>query len=233
MSDASPRGAPVIQALALARRFGRRWALAHIDLEVQEGEALLLTGPNGSGKTTLLRLLVGLLAPSHGELRVFGLEPARERVSVRRRTAVLAHDLWLYPRLSAGETLRLWRRLGGERSATGDGERRVAELLAGVSLGESGSLPVGAFSAGMRKRLALARLRAERPRLLLLDEPFAALDAEGKALVAAWLAAQRAEGVTLIVASHALERAVPLCDRAVRLEAGQLVWRGAASELAA
>ncbi len=190
---------------------------------------MLLTGPNGSGKTTLLRLLVGLLAPSHGMLRVFGLDPARERTAVRARAAFLAHDLWLYPRLTAAETLHLWQRLGGEPAVA----EEVAALLGGVGLAESGSLPVGAFSAGMRKRLALARLRLERPRLLLLDEPFAALDAEGKALVVAWLAALRADGVTLIVASHALDLAAPLCDHALRLEAGQVTWRGAARDLAA
>ncbi len=229
MTVSPPLDTPVVQAADLARRFGRRWALAHVDLELREGEALLLTGPNGSGKTTLLRLLVGLLSPSHGSLRVFGLDPARERTAVRARTALLAHDLWLYPRLTAAETLRLWRRLGGESA----GDEEIVGLLARVGLPEWESLPVGAFSAGMRKRLALARLRVERPRLLLLDEPFAALDADGKGLVAAWLATLRAERVTLIIASHALELAAPLCDRAVRLEGGQVVWRGAARDLAA
>jgi heme exporter protein A len=229
MIDPPAPGTPVVQAAGLARRFGRRWALAHVDLEVREGEALLLAGPNGSGKTTLLRLLVGLLAPTHGSLRVFGLEPVRERMAVRARTALLAHDLWLYPRLTAGETLGLWRRLGGGTA----GDEDVAGLLARVGLADAGVLPVGAFSAGMRKRLALARLRLERPRLLLLDEPFAALDAEGQESVSRWLIGLRSEGTTLVLASHALERAAPLCDRALRLEAGQVVWRGAASELAA
>ncbi len=219
----------IVEARGLARRFGTRWALAHVDLEVEAGEALLVAGPNGSGKTTLLRLLVGLLAPSAGRLRVFGLDPVRERMTVRARATLLSHDLWLYPRLTAGETLRLWRALDGP-SATEDG---VEERLAAAGLAGCERLEVGAFSAGMRKRLALARSRLERPQLLLLDEPFAALDSDGRALVASWLGELRREGVTVVIASHALELAAPLCDRAVRLDGGQIVWRGPAGEVAA
>lgn len=219
--------APALETADLGRRFGRRWALAHVDLELPAGASLLLAGANGSGKTTLLRLLSGRLEASAGSLRVFGLDPRRQRGTVRSGLSLVAHHLSLYPRLTAVETLALWLRLGGESASEG----RVEELLGEAGLEEHGDVEVGGFSAGMRKRLALVRVRIEKPRLLLLDEPFSALDSAGRAWLAEWLRALHREGVGLVIASHALEWAAPLCQRAVRLSAGQVVWRGAASEL--
>ncbi|MEZ5332313.1 MAG: ABC transporter ATP-binding protein [Thermoanaerobaculia bacterium] len=225
MEAAAP--APALETRDLGRRFGRRWALAHVDLEVPAGGSLLLAGANGSGKTTLLRLVSGRLESSAGTLRVFGLDPRRQRGTVRSGLSLVAHHLSLYPRLTAAETLALWLRLGGEEAS----RARVGELWVEAGLEEHGDVEVGGFSAGMRKRLALVRVRIETPRLLLLDEPFSALDAAGRAWLAQWLAGLHREGVGLVIASHALEWAAPLCQRAVRLTAGQVTWRGPAADL--
>ncbi len=201
--------------------------LAHVDLHVEAGEALLVAGPNGSGKTTLLRLVAGCLEASAGSVRTFGLDPRRHGGVVRRELSMVSHHLSLYPRLTGAETLSLWLRLGGEEAAP----TRVEELLVAAGLDGHGGVEVGAYSAGMRKRLALVRVRIERPRLLLLDEPFSSLDSSGRAWLAGCLRALRDEGVSLILASHALEQAALFCDQAVRLSEGQVAWRGPAASL--
>jgi len=216
-----------VSASGLGRRFGRRWAVAHVDLEIAAGEVVLLAGPNGSGKTTLLRLLGGLWKPSRGTLRVFGLDPGRERLSCRRLLCFASHENYLYPPLTALETLRVWARLLG-RAAPDD---ELVELLASVELAERRDHRVGGFSAGMRKRLTLLRTRLEDPRLILLDEPLATLDAAGRRMVERWIAEFRDQGRTVVMASHALERMGALCDRAIELRTGQVIWGGPGREL--
>ena len=214
-----------LRARGVGRRFGRFWALAHVDLEVASGESILLAGPNGSGKTTFLRIVAGLHRLTRGELQVFGQDVRRHLQSCRQELTLVSHDA--YPRLTALETLRVWSRLLGRRN--GDGE--LLELLDEVALVPHKDALVGGFSAGMRKRLTLLRTRLEEPRLVLLDEPFAALDVPGKRLVESWVAGFRERGTTLIVASHALEQAAELCDRAVVLHHGQLAWTGEAGDV--
>lgn len=218
----------MIHARGLGIRFGSQWALAHVDLDLESGDRLLLAGANGSGKTTLLRLIAGLRQPAAGELLVDGRRPTRERFGARSALALVSHHDYLYDRLTAMETLRLWNSLCG-----GSSESRLDDLLAEVGLSAAADRHVGGFSAGMRKRLILARSRLENPRLLLLDEPFASLDPEGQSLVERWVGRFVDDGGTLIVASHAIERASRLCRRAVLLEQGQVAWQGDASALEA
>lgn len=224
-----PAATHVVETRGLGKRFGRHWALAHIDLSVDPGEVVLLAGANGSGKTTLLRLLAGLYRPTRGAARVLGHSLPEERLAARRGVSLLSHDSYLYGRLTARETLRFWSGLRGERPAPGDLDR----LLAEVALEAFADNEVGSFSAGMKKRLSLLRTRLEAPRLVLFDEPFAALDAAGKKLAARWIREFRAAGAAVLVASHAIERSVPLADRALLLDGGQMIWAGAPGELSA
>ncbi len=140
---------------------------------------------------------------------------------------MVSHESYLYDRLTALETLRIWARLAGRPAADGD----LVPLLAAVGLDRRLRLQVGGFSAGMRKRLTLLRTRLEQPRLLLLDEPLSALDADGKRLVEEWIGEAREAGTAVLMASHEVARAAPLCDRAVLLERGQIVWQGAGAEI--
>jgi heme exporter protein A len=218
---------PHVATEDLGKRFGRRWAVAHVSLRVQEGEAVLLAGPNGCGKTTLLRLLGGLYRPSAGRVELFGLDPRHHRMAVRRSFSLISHDNYLYPPLTALETVRLWARLLGHPAS----EDELLALLAEVDLGERSRHRVGGFSAGMRKRLTLVRARLENPRLLLLDEPLASLDSAGKRLVERWIGDHRAAGKAVVVASHAVEQMAALCDRAVLMRGGQIAWTGPAPEL--
>jgi len=221
--------ANLIHARGLGLRFGQHWALAHVDLDLEAGERLLLAGANGSGKTTLLRLIAGLRRPTAGDLTVAGQRPHRQRAAHRRGLSLISHHDYLYDRLTALETLRLWNRLCPPVLD----DVQLADLLDEVGLRTASDRLVGGFSAGMRKRLMLARSRLEKPRLLLLDEPFASLDPEGQALVERWILRFAKDGGALIVASHAIERASRLCRQALLLEQGQAVWRGPAADLGA
>jgi heme exporter protein A len=225
----TPSGGLAIRARGLGRRFGRGWALAHCDLEVAAGSTLLVAGANGSGKTTLLRLLAGLLRPTAGEIAIFGLDPRARRLASRRRLSLVSHQSFLYERLTALESLRLWARIVGRAR----GDAALLALLEEVGLGDRATSQVHTFSAGMRKRLTLARARLEAPDLLLLDEPFAALDVPGQRLVERWIRDSAARGAAVVLASHQLEQAALLCSRAVVLERGQIEWEGDAAEASA
>lgn len=217
------------RAKDLSRRYGQKWAVAHLDLTAEVGEVLLIAGPNGSGKTTFLRMLAGLLRPTLGELDLFGRSLASDRHGWRRNVSLLSHASYLYEPLTALETLRLWARLLGRPSADNELLARLAE----VGLGQDAGNLVSGFSAGMQKRLTFARVRLEDAPLTLLDEPFAALDTAGQDLVTEWIAADRAAGKTIVIASHNLERASRVADRAVLLTRGQIVWQGPAGDLPA
>ena len=219
--------ANLIHARGLGIRFGAQWALAHVDLDLAAGGRLLLAGANGSGKTTLLRLIAGLRRPTAGRIRVDGRLAGKERHGVRATLSLVSHHDYLYDRLTALETLQLWASLCGAAA----GRPELLGLLGELGLDAAADRQVVGFSAGMRKRLILARSRLEKPRLLLLDEPFASLDPQGQSLIEKWIGRFADGGGTLIVASHAIERASRLCRRAVLLEQGQAVWQGAAADL--
>lgn len=221
---AAARPVPAVSARGLGRRYGRLWALAHVDLVVQPGQGLLVAGANGSGKTTLLRLLAGLERPTRGELSLFGRRLAADRVAWRREVSLVSHQSFLYDRLSAAETVRLWSRLLGRPAS----RPAVETVLARVGLADAADRPAGKLSAGMQKRLSLARVALEEPRLVLLDEPFAALDPAGQRWIERWIGELRDAGRTVVLASHALERAGAVCDRALVLRRGQVAWQGAA-----
>ena len=214
------RQAPVVEALGLSRRFGRRWAFARVDLELAAGDRLLIVGANGSGKTTLLRVLGTVLRPSLGQLRLFGEDVGQAATSVRGRVAMLSHHLGLYEDLSARDNIAVVARLGGH------GLPDTASLLDAVGL-EDRRDPVRTYSAGMRKRLQVATLLLQRPELVLLDEPFAALDPAGVDEVAQLL---RGLGATLVVTSHRIALAARLCEQALLLDNGLPRWSGAAAD---
>jgi len=188
-------GRPIVRATGLGRRFGGRPVLSGVDLEVAAGDFFVLTGPNGSGKTTLLRLLVGLLAPTAGTLEVH---------AERRSVGFLGHEPLLYRELTAVENLDLYGRL----YRIPERRERIGMLLERFGLWDARAEVTATFSRGMLQRLALCRALLHDPELLLLDEPFSALDAEGAELLDAELAVHGAR--TIVVASHQPERVAAL-----------------------
>jgi heme exporter protein A len=182
----------VIRARGLGRRFGEKRVLSGLDLEVASDEFLLVTGPNGAGKTTLLRLLAGLIVPTSGELEV-DLD--------RARIGFLGHDPLVYRELTPVENLDLYGRL----YRIPERRERIGMLLERFGLWEARREQTGALSRGMLQRLALCRTLLHEPELLLLDEPFSSLDADGTALLLDELERRDARH-TIVLASHQPER---------------------------
>lgn len=195
---------------------GRFPALAGADLDVETGEILLLSGPNGAGKTTLLRLCAGLLPLRAGQAEVLGVDLARDRKRARASLALVGHETFCYDDLTVVENLRFAARASGHTDADADaalervGLRRVADVTH------------GRLSQGQRRRLALAIALARRPALLLLDEPHAGLDEQGRAILEDVVRAAPAQGCTVLLASHELDLARRLATREVRLVAGRV-----------
>ncbi len=214
----TPSGARV-SVNGLARRFGPRWVLKRLDLELEPGASLLITGANGSGKTTLLRCLATALHPHEGGIQIDGRDLWRDRDAHRRTIGFLSHATRLYEDLSARDNLAVWARLGGHQVDLDAALRRVA-------LPSDRRDPVRTFSAGMRRRMALAVALLKEPRLMLLDEPFSALDPAGRALVGEILTTLRARGTTLVLASHLAGEAAPYCSMSVHLSDGRIAWSG-------
>ncbi len=215
LQDSPP---PAVETAELARLFGRSPALAGVSLRVEPASVIALVGPNGAGKTTLLRILATAIRPSFGTAAVDGLDVARHADQVRARVAYLSHATGLYDDLTAAENLRFSARLLGLVPA--EAGERIAAALDEVRMTDAADLRVRGFSAGMRKRIALARMLLAAPSLVLLDEPHAALDPDGMALVDRMLDAWRGVGVTVLLASHAVERIAHLVDGTVHLDGG-------------
>lgn len=213
---------PSLPALALhdvSKRYGRRWALARLTYALPPGRSLLLTGHNGSGKTTLLRLLATALSPTAGRVEVLGRDAVADRDSVRRDVALLSHASFLYEDLTAHQNLTVLARLLGHPSPK-DG---ASALLSRVGLEKRSDNPVRGFSAGMRKRLAIARLLLKAPNLALLDEPFGELDPAGIRDMEGFIAELKAGGVTVVLATHLVEQGMTLCEERLHLQDGRAV----------
>jgi ABC-type multidrug transport system ATPase subunit len=182
----------VIRARGLEKRYGGKRVLRDVDLDVGRGDVAVVTGPNGSGKTTLLRVVAGLLAPTRGELEV---------EVERGRLGFLAHEPLVYRELTAIENLDLFGRL----YRVPERRERIGMLLERFGLWDARGERVGAYSRGMQQRLALCRALLHEPELLLLDEPYNALDAEGAELLDRELR-ELAVTRTLVVATHDPDR---------------------------
>ncbi|HUQ63195.1 MAG TPA: heme ABC exporter ATP-binding protein CcmA [Acidimicrobiales bacterium] len=195
---------------------GRFPALAGIDLDVGAGEVVLLRGPNGAGKTTLLRACAGLTPITAGDARVLDSDLRKDRRSVRRRVGLLGHASFLYEDLTVEENLRFAARTAGKSS---DDVRSGMSIL-GLD-GRLRDVPVGRLSAGQRRRVAIAGVVVRQPELWLLDEPHAGLDERTRDVVDGLITQAAAQGSTVLMASHELERAAPLASRHVAMGGGR------------
>jgi ABC-type multidrug transport system ATPase subunit len=203
----------------LSRNFGRRRALSRVSIECRTGETLGLLGPNGAGKSTLLAIVSTLAVPSSGEVK-YGGRTAREiGPPLRGRIGVLSHDLHLYSELTALENLVFFARLYG----VADPQKAARAALERARLADRGADIVSGFSRGMRQRLALERALLHSPRLLLLDEPFTGLDDASTVALVERLRELRSAGCLTLVATHDLDVAEVVLDRAVILQDGKVV----------
>lgn len=215
MTQTVTQTAPAIELDDLSRRYGAAYVLRGVNLKVTPGRTVVLRGGNGAGKTTLLRVLSTRLRPSRGGGRVLGFDLVREGHRVREQVAYLSVFGGAYGALSARENLALAARLYGKRVDL-DG------YLAQVGLSAARDKLTRTFSSGMKKRLGIARLLLADTDLWLLDEPYTALDEDGRELIDALLVRAKTEGKTVVMASHELERSARFADRVLSLEGGVL-----------
>ncbi len=221
----------VIATQSLTRRFGQTVAVDGLTLQVTRGEILGFLGHNGAGKTTTVRLLNGVLAPNGGAISVLGLDPLRDGVALRRRTGVLTETPSLDERLTARENLSLYAELYGVPGA--DVSRRTLALLETFELADRADDRVGAYSRGMKQRLAIARALVHEPELLFLDEPTSGLDPVATRQMHDLIRDFAGRGErTVFLCTHNLAEAQRLCDRVCVMEQGRLVAVGAPRELA-
>jgi heme exporter protein A len=196
---------PALRAIDVSKRFGHRWVLRNVNLEVEPGEAVLLVGGNGAGKTTLLRVMAGLLNPNRGRIERSGA------------VGMVAHHTMMYDALTARENLSFFARLHGLPK---DGrEDRLLELL---GLAEFASERIVTFSRGMLQRLAIARSLMHEPDVMLFDEPLTGLDDAASHIVLDVIAELEARRAALVIASHQLVELVGVAERVGFMVQGEL-----------
>ncbi|HEX6080998.1 MAG TPA: heme ABC exporter ATP-binding protein CcmA [Methylomirabilota bacterium] len=217
----------MIVAQDLRKAYGPTLVLDGVSLTLPRGQCLALLGPNGAGKTTLLRLLATLQRPTSGALAIDGVDAVRTPDRVRPLLGVVAHGSYVYEDLTARENLRFWETLRGGDTAPA----RLGAALAQVELDAVADERVRTFSAGMKRRLGLARVLLARARLLLLDEPFTGLDRRGQKWVNEFLLAFKAGGGTAVVATHSLGGGLAVADRVGILAQGRLLLDRPATDL--
>ena len=202
----------------VTRYYGRRRALHNVTFSCGAGEVVAVLGPNGAGKSTLLAVISTLIAPNGGEVR-YGSHTARSAGALlRHRLGWLGHELQVYPELTARENLQFFARLMG----VSDENAAVAAALASSRLESRAEEPVSGFSRGMRQRLDLERALIHRPRLILLDEPFTGLDGPSSDALALRLRALAQAGTLVLLATHDVDLADQVLDRAMVLQSGRL-----------
>ena len=213
---------PAIRAEGLVKTFGARVrALDGISLSIPSGELVALVGPNGSGKSTFLQILYGVVAADAGDAQVLGLDPRRDRASLRAQVGYAGQETALDPEMTGRETLRLFYALRSLPHR--DRDARLAQLAETYDIDSFCHRPVRTYSGGERQRLHLALEAMHDPRLFLLDEPTANLDPAARRALWSRLVAWRDAGRTLLIATHDLTEIATYCDRVILLDRGHLL----------
>ena len=232
-SSASVAAPFAAETVGLTKRYPLTWkrkvlvALDHLDLQIKQGEVFGLLGPNGSGKSTTLKLLLGLIIPSDGEARIFGLPP--ESLEARRRVGFLPENPYFYGFLNGDETLRFYGKLCG---VTGNKlKKRIEELIDLVGLQNGRERPLRSYSKGMLQRIGLAQALIHDPDLLFLDEPTAGVDPLGSAQIRDLIHRLKKMGKTVIFSSHLLEQVQEVADRVAIFSLGKKVLEGSIESL--
>ncbi len=215
------------QALAvklqgLTKSFNNHLALAGIDLEIRQGESVVICGPNGAGKTTLIKVLATIMNPSSGKVLIEGLSLKDNAEEIRRRIGVVAHQTFLYSNLTAYENLEFYSRMYAIPRA----KERIHEVLAMVGMTSRLHDRVGTLSRGMQQRLSIARSLLHKPAIMLLDEPETGLDQQAISMLWEALEAEGEIKRTIILTTHNLERGLKVGERLLILDKGKIVYEG-------
>ncbi|AGB49761.1 ABC-type multidrug transport system, ATPase component [Methanomethylovorans hollandica DSM 15978] len=209
----------VISVKGLTKRFAGHVALHDIDLNIEQGEFVIILGPNGAGKTTLLKILETLVRPSYGSVKIGGLELSRSAVEIRKKIGAISHESYLYEDLTVEENLHFYGKMYGlpESELT----VRIQTLLEQLHLEQRCMDRVSTLSRGMKQRLSIARSLIHDPDIILMDEPYTGLDLRSACDLDNMLL-ENSRKVTVLMVTHDLERAFVICDRVIILSAGKI-----------
>jgi ABC-2 type transport system ATP-binding protein len=226
VNDALP-----VSARGLVKVYGELVAVDHVDLTVERGDVFGYLGPNGAGKTTSLRMLLGLIRPTEGSIRLFDRDPHVVGAKALDGVAGFVEGPTFYPYLTARRNLRMLAAYdeGDPRSK----RARIEELLELVELRDRGDDKVGGYSHGMRQRLGIAAALLREPKLLLLDEPTTGLDPAGMRDMRDLVRRLASEGITVLLSSHLLGEVEELCNRVAIIRKGRIVYEGQLQDLLA
>ncbi|HEY3736553.1 MAG TPA: ABC transporter ATP-binding protein [Jatrophihabitans sp.] len=219
----------MIAAKNLQKNYGDFQAVRGIDFEIARGEAFGFLGPNGAGKSSTMRMVSAVSPVSGGELRILGLDPAKDGPAIRARLGVCPQDDTLDPEMTCFDNLVVYGRYFGMSRA--ECKAKAAELLEFVNLTEKTKVVVDALSGGMRRRLTIARSLINDPEIVLLDEPTTGLDPQARHVLWDRLFRLKQSGVTLVLTTHYMDEAEQLCDRLVVMDSGRIVAEGSPREL--
>ncbi|MEF2969169.1 ATP-binding cassette domain-containing protein [Paenibacillus sp. M1] len=210
----------IIQTKGLTKKYRGRFAVDHLDLEIAKGDIYGFLGPNGAGKTTTIRMLLGLISPTKGSIRIFGRELHKDKLAILRRIGSLVEYPSYYGHLSAIENLEAIRRILGVPKS------RIAEVLEIVSLTDESRRPVKGFSLGMKQRLGIAASLLGSPDLLILDEPTNGLDPAGIHEIRELIKSMPSQyGITVLVSSHLLSEVEQMANRVGIIREGRMVFQ--------
>jgi ABC-2 type transport system ATP-binding protein len=213
-------GPPPIEVRGLVKRYGELIAVAGVDLTVRTGDVYGYLGPNGAGKTTSLRMMLGLITPSAGTVRLFGRDPL-ESIRALDGVAGFVEAPTFYPYLTGRRNLELLAAFDGH-----DAGSRIGQALDTVELADRAKDKVGGYSHGMRQRLGIAAALLREPKLLLLDEPATGLDPAGMRDMRLLIRRLADEGMTVLLSSHLLAEVEELCNRVAIVRSGRIVYEG-------
>jgi ABC-2 type transport system ATP-binding protein len=226
-----PQTSPLIETRQLVKRYGEKAAVDGVSLEVHGGEIFGFLGPNGAGKTTTIKVIVGLLQPTSGTVRVGGHDVQKEPLQAKASSGYVPDEPHLYPKLTGRELLRF---VGDLYGVTGEQvERRIDELLRLFDLTPAADDTIDSYSHGMRQKTALAAALVHDPKVLVLDEPTVGLDPKSARLIKDLLRQMAERGAAVFLSTHILEIAENMCDRIGIINQGRLIASGTMAELRA
>ncbi len=219
----------MIKVKNLHKSFGKIKAVRGISFEVHDGEITGLLGPNGAGKTTTLRMLYSLLPPDEGEIRIDGLDPAKDAMSIKRTLGVVPDSRGLYTRMSARENIVYYGELHG--MSCKDINTRVEELVGTLDMTDFIDRRTEGFSQGQRVKVAIARAMVHKPQTVMLDEPSNGLDVMSTRALRRYILGLKNAGHSVILSTHIMQEVAALCDRIIIIADGQIAADGSAQDL--